>query len=385
METKGNSKKRKNYGSGSIYQLKDREGFGGGITLVINGVKTRKTVYGKTKTEVRNKIKELQSMEQAGVFKEKNYLTIKQLAQKIIDEQLALNEIKQSSYDRKSETLKKLKPIYDIRLQDITEDQIKRFFITQINYSQSIINKEYQLLKAVMKEAERKKIITENPMSDIKKPKSKQELVKVRALTLGEQQKLLEVLKTQDVNYSEQMIISMFTGARMGEINALEVKDIDVKNKTISIHQTVSRGNYGQHIISKRTKTSAGMRKLPIDDTLADFLKECIGDKTEGLIFTRKGRIITTSQVNNQYSRILKKYNIIDETVEGKVDLHSLRHTYATRCIESGMPPKVLQKLLGHTDISVTLNTYCTAFDEYTGLNIEVANNYMTEQNLSIA
>lgn len=63
-----NTKKRKNYGSGSIYQLKDRDGFGGGITLVINGVKTRKTVYGKTKTEVRNKIKELQSMEQAGVF-----------------------------------------------------------------------------------------------------------------------------------------------------------------------------------------------------------------------------------------------------------------------------------------------------------------------------
>lgn len=81
----------------------------------------------------------------------------------------------------------------------------------------------------------------------------------------------------------------------------------------------------------------------------------------------------------------MKKYNIIDETIEGKVDLHSLRHTYATRCIESGMPPKVLQKLLGHTDISVTLNTYCTAFDEYTGVNIEAANNYMKEQNLSIA
>ena len=386
MKTKNTDtkKKRNSYGTGSIYELKNRNGFGGGVTLEINGEKVRKTVYGKTKTEVRNKIKELQSQAIAGVFQEKNNTTIKQLAEKMIEEQLALNEIKQSSYDRKVETLKKLKPIYDTKIQDVTEEQIKRFFISQIEYSQSSINKVYQLLKAVLKEAERKKIIADNPMLNFKKPKSKQEQVKVRALTLEEQKKLLDILKTEDVNYSEQMMISMFCGARMGEVNALEVKDIDFQNNIINIHQTVSRGNYGQHVISKRTKTSAGMRKLPMNENLSQFLKDCIGDKTKGLIFTRKGKIITTSQVNNQYSRVLKKNNIIDKSIEGKIDLHSLRHTYATRCIESGMPPKVLQKLLGHTDISVTLNTYCTAFDNYTGVNIEVANNYMAEQNLSI-
>ena len=373
-----------NYGNGSIYYIEDRNRYAGGVTLDINGEKKRKTVYGKTKAEVRNKIKELQSMEVAGVFQERNYLTIKQLAEKMMDEQLALNEIKQSSYDRKCETLKKLKPIYNIRLQDITEEQIKHFFITQINYSQSIINKEYQLLKAVLKEAERKKIITENPMSDFKKPKSKQELVKVRALTLDEQAVLLNILKSEEINYSEQMIISMFTGARMGEINALEVRDINFITNTINIHKTVSRGNYGQHIISKRTKTDAGKRKLPMNKNLADFLKTCIGDKKKGLIFTQKDRIITTSQVNNQYSRILKKYDIIDDSIDGKVDLHSLRHTYATRCIEAGMPPKVLQKLLGHTDISVTLNTYCDAFDSFSDENIALANDYMKNNNLTI-
>lgn len=373
-----------NYGNGSIYYIEGRNRYAGGVTLDINGEKKRKTVYGKTKAEVRYKIKELQSMEVAGVFQERNYLTIKQLAEKMMDEQLALNEIKQSTYDRKCETLKKLKPIYDIRLQDITEDQIKRFFISQINYSQSIINKEYQLLKAVLKEAERKKIITDNPMSDFKKPKSKQELVKVRALTLEEQQKLLEILKTEDVLYSGQMLISMFCGARCGEINALHVRDVDFKNNVLTIRRTVSRGNYGQHVINNSTKTKAGMRRIPMSDTLAQFLKDCIGDKTHGLIFTRKGKIITTSQVNNKFSRIMKSNNIIDETIEGKVTQHSLRHTYATRCIEAGMPPKVLQKLLGHEDISVTLNTYCDAFDSYSGENIALANDYMQNNNLTI-
>ena len=51
------------------------------------------------------------------------------------------------------------------------------------------------------------------------------------------------------------------------------------------------------------------------------------------------------------------KPNILDNSICGKVDLHSLRHTFATRCIESGMPAKVVQKVLGHTDISITLRS----------------------------
>lgn len=96
---------------------------------------------------------------------------------------------------------------------------------------------------------------------------------------------MIDVLKKEDILYSEQMLLSMFTGMRMGEINALEVKDIDFNNLTINVCKTVSRGSYGNTEISKTTKTKAGMRMLTINNNIANFLKEYIGKKRQDSFF----------------------------------------------------------------------------------------------------
>ncbi len=75
----------------------------------------------------------------------------------------------------------------------------------------------------------------------------------------------------------------------------------------------------------------------------------------------------------------MKKYNVLDPNITGVVSLHSLRHTYATRCIESGMPVKVLQKRLGHANIETTLNTYCDVFSDYENKYTEAADAYMQQ------
>ena len=117
----------------------------------------RKTAYGKTERIVKNKLLEYRIQAKAGLFDEVDNTTIYELAEKLIEEQFALNEIKQTSYDRKNETLKTLSPIYDIALREITEDEIKRFFISKISYSQSYLDKVYQLLKVVFNEGMRKR------------------------------------------------------------------------------------------------------------------------------------------------------------------------------------------------------------------------------------
>lgn len=136
--------------------------------------------------------------------------------------------------------------------------------------------------------------------------------------------------------------------------------------------------------MNNKTKTSAGKRIIPIPDFIYPYIIEQMQfannqiNNEEKLLFRPLNRRYTSrGNVNSELRRIMERqFNITD------ISTHSLRHTYGTRCIESGMAPVVVQRLMGHQDISVTLNTYTSVFDKFKENEIDKVNQYYLNENL---
>ena len=366
MATKDNKNCTRSYGNGSIYPKSNGKGFIGEVFVTIDGQKKRKKVSGKKKSIVRSKIKELQIQSEAGLLDtkpEEKSVVFYDFAIDFIERRAKLKGIEETSEKRDIYSLKKMGDFANLYIQDMNEDRIERFFLENISISQSYISKIFQLMNRVFNEAIRKQIISENPMRWLEKPKSAKPTKIIRALTVTEEQRLLEVLKTEDILYAP--------------------RDFDAKNKVLRIRKTVSEDNGGV-TIHYHTKTYHN-RDLSLSDDVAEFLSACTGDKKDGFIFlSSAGTIVSTSQVNTEFKKVLEKYDILDKSLDGDVTCHSCRHTYATRFLESGSGVKVLQSLLGHSEIKITLGVYCDVQDSFKQAQLDTSNKYLEKNNLSI-
>ncbi|MGF0034267.1 tyrosine-type recombinase/integrase [Bariatricus sp. SGI.154] len=191
------------------------------------------------------------------------------------------------------------------------------------------------------------------------------------AITKEQMRKFLKFIHDDNVycKYYEVAYILFHTGMRISEFCGLTLKDIDLENRIINIDHQLLRTSEMKYVI-EATKTNAGTRKLPMTEDVFRCFQAIIEDREKprfekmvdghtGFLFTDKdGMPLVAMHWEHRFNHMVKRYNDIYRVQIPNITPHVCRHTYCSNMAKSGMNPKTLQYLMGHSDIGVTLNTY---------------------------
>lgn len=191
------------------------------------------------------------------------------------------------------------------------------------------------------------------------------------AITKEQMNKFLKFVHDDNVycKYYEVIYILFHTGVRISEFCGLTISDIDLANNIVNIDHQLQRTSDMKYILDT-TKTDAGTRKLPITQDVADCFRAILEERKKpryekmikghtGFLFLDKnGNPEVAMHWQHRLNHMVKRYNDIYRVQMPNITPHVCRHTYCSNMAKSGMNPKTLQYLMGHSDISVTMNTY---------------------------
>ena len=389
--------RKKSNGEGLIRFREDKKLYEGRVSIGYDqyGKLKRKSVYAKRKSDVIEKMDQLKNDYKKTNLIIDNETTISNLLKNYIDNKYNGNIIIEATYLRNLATLNIIKrldisnmPIIKVKNNDISKDLLKL-----TNYSNSTIAKIKRLISKAFDIAITQKIIIINPFKVddlIIKVKSNKSNKSIEALTLEEQTLFLNELSHTDDKYKNIFYIALYTGMRIGEILALKKEDIDLKNRIIKVRKTITKDKNDKAILGETTKTYNSLRDVPIIKPLFPILSDLISQE-DNYLFLYNNSFINPSIINTHFKKLCKNANIKviinpNKTVYKnneikKVNLktssantHMLRHTFATRCIESGMNALVLSKILGHKNIEITLNVYTSVFNKFTLKEVDKIN-----------
>ena len=375
---------RREKGTGGITQRKNglyQGCFDAGVKP--DGKRDVRYVYAKTEPECKRKlnalIKEIHKTEYVYVQKEsvKEFLTMWFTAVKVLD-------LKPKSYDRLEQTINNqvIPYIGDKQIHDLKSDEIQEMISKLVaeGKSYSSIKKAYEALNAAFKWGlicDPPKI-KKNPAANIKLPNKKLFTQKQIPFYTEKEAKILITQATSrngkgNRKYPLGAFVPLLinTGLRMSELLALKWEyDIDLENKTLTVHNNVvfvrdREKEKGYKLLEQDSvKTDAGQdRVIPLNDAAVEALKNLqqITGKKTWVMTTRNNTQVKPRQLDQMFRRIAVASDLPEEKIYG---VHALRHTFATLLLKNKIDIKTVSKLLGHSDVSITYNTYIHVIKE---------------------
>ena len=347
----------------------------------INRFGKRQTIYAKTLNEVRHKLRTEQYNDEKAI--------------NVVDKNMTLNEW----FDIWLSTCKKncrssTKGSYITHYKRIQEELGWRK-LTSLNLivMQEAFNKlktdnarknSKKILVDMLNKAVDTDLLVKNVAKQINTVIAKEEKKERRVLTIRETELFLEQAK--GTFYENLFILALETGLRVGELSALQWEDIDFKKKVIHVKHTLCYfSKNGKYVFEMHdTKTNNGKRTIPLTAKAINSLKcqklqkqeiilkgKTAKEEFQNLVFVTKNNQPTQQFLINQCMQL-----VIQNMNKAGIDfspftLHTLRHTFATRAIEYGMNPKILQKLLGHGTLQMTMGLYCHVTEDTLFLETE--------------
>ena len=287
--------------------------------------------------------------------------------------EVKINEIKPATLERYEGILRNYiagSAIGNVKLKDLRASHLQSYYNSlSTNHSANVIHNLNKLVKSGLAQAVNENYISKNYacLVTLKKKEKKKE---VEYLTIEEQNRFLAACKAYRLEAIFYM--ALFTGLRLGELLALTWDDIDLEAAKVAVSKSVKlvgipnkEGKREYKTIVQEPKTATSIRSVPIPDVALNALKKHkiiqmqerikageVYDNNNIVFANPIGRYTNESNLRKIYKKLLSKAEIKE------VKFHSLRHTYATTLFIKDVSPKVVQALMGHSDIATTMNIY---------------------------
>ena len=322
---------------------------------------------------LREKIKQIQKNLNSNITPDGGNFTVLELVEKYISQKTGVRHNTRSNYNFVVNVIKKedfgQKRIDKIKVSDAKEWLIKMQQIDGRGYSS--IHTIRGVVRPAFQMAVDDDLLVKNPFEFQLNTVVVNDSVTREAITRQQERDFLEFVKNDKhfCKYYDGIYILFKTGLRISEFVGLTKKNLDFENSRIIVDHQLQRTRDMKYIIED-TKTESGERMVPMTPEVKEAFQRILANRKNpkvepmvdgysGFLFLDKnGRPMVALHWEKYFQHIREKYNKIYRVQMPKVTPHVCRHTFCSNMAKSGMNPKTLQYIMGHSDISVTLNTY---------------------------